>query len=308
MKRGCLLIATLMMAAAVMAEDGSDALGQSDDAPPSTAGGRYYTGLSVFVDASGLWADRVTADFYSGRPENANTINRVLHSNFYGQQIWYNLVNQGLISPSAISSYEQLEVVEYARMYYATSYQIGLGLRYDYNGGWGWLLRFDLGRLEALGAFNISSNNGTGILNNGRQYIRCGIMGKEDRINIDLGLSKIFALTSTLDMEFNVGFNVNNTKVKENMMEVGGSTYSILDIWGGRTPNRNVGSYEYINQGGIGIGGFASALLGYQVKGVGAIKVGYTCYRTTTKLEGYSAMGWSHLVGIRLEMYNFSFI
>ena len=291
MKQIIAIVAMLTLATATAAAD--------DGKPPSS------TGLSVFADAGGFWASRNNAGFYSGRPENANTINRVLHSNTYGTQIWNNLVSQGLISPSAISSYEQLQVVEYPDMYYRTSYQVGLGIRYDYASGLGWLLRFDLARLQALGAFNLSSENGAGIL--GRdQYIRCGILGKEDRINIDLALTYRIALSQTLELEVDLGACLVNSKVKDNLMESGGATYSILDLWGGRTPDAGVGSYEYINQGGIGYGVLMSALIGYRINGIGAMRLGYTCYQTRTVLEGYSGWGWQHMLGLRIEMNNFS--
>ena len=301
MKRLVVVITTLLLAASATADDGK---------PPST-------GLAFFANAGGFWADKATANFYNGRPENANTIDRVLHSEQFGPQIWQTLVSQQRISPSTIGNYSQLQVVEYADMYYRISYQIGLGLRYDYASGFGWLLRFDLARLTALGAFNLSSNNGAGILGSD-PYIRCGILGNENRINIDLAASKTVKLNDMLNLEIDLGASLINTKVKKNLMEIGGGTWSILDIWDGQTPGYNAGAYEYINQGGIGYGVFMSALVGYSIPGIGAIKAGYTCYQTKTVLKGgvgpdgaadpYTAWGWQHMLGIRIEMNNISFI
>lgn len=291
MRRAITLIAILLLAASASADDGQ---------PPSR-------GLSFFANAGAFWADNNTANFYNGHPNNANTIDRVLHSNTYGNQIWQNLVNQGAISPSTIGNYSQLQVVEYADMYYRTCYQIGLGMRYEYASGFGWLLRFDLARLNAIGAFNLSSDNGAGILGNDR-YIRCGILGKEERINIDFAITKTAKLNDLLDIELNLGASLINTKVKDNLMEIGGGTYSILDVWDGQSPDYGVGSYNYINQGGIGYGVFMSLLLGYSVPEVGAIKAGYTCYQAKTVLKDHTAWGWQHMVGVRFEMNNFSFI
>ena len=292
MKRIAFIAALLIAASATASAD--------DGKPPST-------GLSFFANAGAFWASNNTANFYNGQPTNENTIDRVLHSSGYGMQIWQRLVDQGLISPSAIGSYSQLQVVEYADMYYRISYQIGLGLRYDYASGFGWLLRFDMARLNAIGAFNLSSDNGTGILGSD-PYIRCGMLGKEERISIDLAVAKTAKLNETLDIELNLGASLINTKVKDNLMEIGGATYSILDVWNGQTPDHGVGSYEYINQGGIGYGVFISALVGYRVPGVGAIKGGYTCYQSKTVLRGHTAWGWQHMLGIRFEMNNFTII
>lgn len=291
MKRIVLIVTTLLLAASATADDGK---------PPSP-------GLSFFANAGAFWADNVTANFYSGRLGNENTIERVLKSQSIGHQIWLHLVDQQAISPSAINDESQFRVVEYPDMYYRISYQIGLGMRYDYASGFGWLLRFDMARLNAIGAFNLSSDNGTGTPDN-TPYIRCGMLGKEERINIDFALTRTAKFNKTLDIELNLGASLINTKVQDNLMEIGGATYSILDVWNGQSPDYGVGSYEYINQGGIGYGVFISVLMGYAVPEVGAIKAGYTCYQAKTVLKGYTAWGWQHMLGVRFEMNNFSFI
>lgn len=293
MKQAVLIITALLLSSAAMADD---------DGVPR----RSQTGLSVFANAGTIWADGNTANFYSGHPDNANTIDRVLHSNTYGTQIWNDLKNSGLIN-SSIGSYNDLKVVEYANMYYRTSFLFGLGLRYDYASGFGWLLRFDIWRLQANGRFNLGSTNGAGILTNNR-YIPCDILGKEDRISIDLAITRTVDLGNNLCFELDLGASLNNTKVKDNLMNINGSTYQILDVWGGRTPDAGVGDYEYVNQGGLGWGVFMSGLVGYRMEGVGAIKLGYTCYHANAVHKGYSDMGWHHSLSIRFEINNFSFL
>ena len=84
MKRIALMLTVIMLAASATADDGK---------PPSSR----YTGLSLFADAGAFWGDPATANFYSGRPENDNRINTILHSNSFGTQIWNHLTEQGLI-------------------------------------------------------------------------------------------------------------------------------------------------------------------------------------------------------------------
>lgn len=287
MKKMCILTVVLMTSAVAMADGGG--------------------GLSVFASAGAVWADDCNANFYSGRPGNANTINRVLYSNRYGTQIWTDMKNDGLID-GTIGSYNQLKVEEYANMYYRISYQIGVGLRYEYPSGFGWLLRFDLMRLTANGVFNLGSSTGTGILSNNHRYIPCDIIGREDRINIDFAITRTVDLGNNICLELDLGASLNNSKVKENLMVIDGSNYSILDVWGGNTPDIGVGDYEYVNQGGLGWGVFMSGLVGYQIDGLGAIKMGYTCYHAKANLKGYEAMGWHHSLTLRFEINNFSFL
>lgn len=201
MKRFFTVLATLLAMNAALADD---------DGVPR----RGPSGLSVYANAGVIWADGVNANFYSGRPENVNTIDRVLYSNSYGTQIWNELKSAGLID-GTIANYNQLRVEEYANMYYRTSFQYGLGIRYDYESGFGWLLRFDLLRLRANGVFNLGSTTGTGILTNNRRYIPCDIMGLEDRIHIDLAITRTVYLGGNICLELDLGATLNNTKVRE---------------------------------------------------------------------------------------------
>lgn len=295
MKAALALMVTLTLATSALADDGK---------PPSS---RYTTGLSVFANAGGYWADKTSASFYDGRPERVNTIDRVLHSNTYGTEIWNSLVNKSLISPTAIGSYSQLQVSDYpTTMYYKTTYQIGGGIRYDYASGYGWLLRFDLAQLQAVGAFNLSAANGAGVLGS-KQFIPCSIMGKEKRIDIDLALTRTVMLGANTELELDLGATLNNTQVQDNIIEIAGATYSILDRWGGQTPDAGVVAYDNNpNQGGIGYGFFMSFLFGYRATGLGAIKAGYTCYQSKTVLQDHNDWGWHHMLGIRIEMNNFT--
>ena len=298
MKHTAAILTALLLAVSANADDGK---------PPSST--QRNTGLAVFAEANAYWASDVTANFYSGTPtatDNTGGIYRILHSNTYGRQIWQDLRTNRLIT-DAVGDYTMLTVAEFPQMHYRISYQIGLGIRYDYDNGFGWLLRFDLAKLRAQGQWNLDATNGTGQLGYDR-YVPCGITGIEDRINIDFAITRSVALTRALDLELNIGASLVNTKVKDNIIEVNGHPYSILDRWDGRTPDDGVAAYEYINQGGVGYGFFATLLLGYQIHGIGAIKAGYTCAQTKTVLQNYTAWGWQHTLGIRIEMNNFSFL
>ena len=266
------------------------------------------TGLSVGVDAGLLIPNAKQANFYSGRPGNANTIDRVLRSEQYGTQIWTSLVNQQLISPSAIPNYSAFTIAEYPDMYYKLTYQVGVGLRYDYDNGWGWMLNFDYSQVTAAGQFLLSSDNGVGIPGS-RQYVPCDIFGIEKRILIDFIIAKRVPITDLLDLEFGLGFDVNNTKVTHTGMVIAGRTYSILDVWGGQSPYAGAGSYEYINQGGIGIGGLSTVAVGYSFQGA-RVDIGYALRYMQTKYKGYNdndAYALQHTVFLRFNINNFSF-
>lgn len=273
----------------------------------STSAPQQMKGLYLAVDAGLVIPDASSAGFYGGKPGvNANTIDRVLKSDLYGSQIWSRLVELGQISPSAIGSYREFQVVEYPRMYYKLSYQLGVGLRYIYSRGWGWILRFDYAQLAAAGQFNISSSNGSGILGS-NQYVTCDIYGTEKRTLIDFGITKRIPLTQMMDLELDLGFNLNGVKVQKNGIVVGGQQYSILDVWGGATPYSGIGTYEYINEGLFGYGGFGTVAISYMA-GVGSIDFGYNLYYTQTKFVSYNesdSYGLQHNIFLRFNVNNF---
>lgn len=266
------------------------------------------SGLSVSVDAGLLIPNDKQANFYSGREGNSNTIKRVLHSDQYGRKIWSDLVDQGLIKPSAIPSHTNLRVEEYPNMDFQLTYQIGVGLRNDHDNGWGWLLRFDYSRLVATGAFLLGSQNGTGVLGSS-QYVKCDIYGMEKRIYIDLGLLRRVPVTDKFDFELDLGLNLNNTKVGKNEIVVAGANYNILDVWGRDDLYAGIGNYEYINEGGIGYGTFASAIGSYNL-GYASMDLGYSLYFVSTKYKGYndeSPFSFQHTIFVRFNLNDFSF-
>ncbi|MBO4752728.1 MAG: hypothetical protein J5526_08340 [Bacteroidales bacterium] len=309
MKRTVLAIVLIMLAEGVMADDW-------DVHRPH--GANRPIGLSASINVGMLIANKKQAEFYSGsRVVDTNGshlvtyLERMVKSELFGHQIWQDLVNGGYISTSAVGTPKQLEIVEYGQMHYKLSYQIGLGIRYDWESAWGLILRFDWSRLTAVGAFNLSTGNNV-ILQGDNQYIRCSIGGQEDRINIDFGVAKRMYVSESIALEVDLGFNLNNLKVKSNAMEIAGTSHDILDRYGisGDGPAINSATYEYINQGGVGYGGFAGLAVCYVLPGensVGTIDLGYNFYYERLKLEGYSGFAPQHAIFLRFNLNTFSF-
>ncbi len=246
-----------------------------------------FVGLSVFIDAGVTLPDDHTAAFYNGRQGNQNTIERILYSEMFGYDIWQNLVNQELISPSAIPSYHELVIAEPATTEYSIAMQIGLGFRYDFVKRFGMIARFDYMKLTARGIFNLSSGAPSSILSNRDLYIPCGIFGTETRTYIDLGLFKSFAISDNLRFVLDFGLNINSTKVLTNSMEIGGKEYSILDVWSGNSPDMGMQSYEYY-QSGVGYGLFLSPNIEYILPNAMGVDIGFTFYYTKINIPGHT--------------------
>lgn len=257
-----------------------------------------FVGLSVFIDAGITVPNSHTAAFYNGRQGNTNTIERILYSEMYGYDIWRNLVELELISPSAIPSYRELEIAEPANTEYSIATQLGLGFRYDFVKRFGMIARFDYMKLTAKGIFNLSTGAPSSILSHRDQYIPCGIYGTETRTYIDLGLFKSFAISNNMRFVLDFGLNVNSTKVLTHNMEIGGREYSILDVWNGNSPNMGMQAYEYY-QSGIGYGIFVSPNIEYILPNAMGVDIGFSLYYTKINIPGYNAFAPQCTVYIR---------
>ncbi len=256
-------------------------------------------GLSLSIDAGCSFPNNYQAAFYNGTKGNQNTIDRILYSQVYGEDIWNNLVNQGLISPSAITNYHGLQIVENAKTEYSIAFQVGLGLRYDIINRFGVLARFDYSKLTAKGIFNLASGNASSILNNTNQYIPCNIYGTESRSYIDLGIFKSFYLSPYFRLITDIGININSTKVLSNNIQIAGAEYSILDIWNGNSPTYGQQPYEYY-QSGIGYGFFFTPSLEFLLPNSMAIDLGVTFYYTKINLPGYAIFKPQYVIFIRV--------
>ena len=264
-------------------------------------------GLSLTVDVGVLRPSNEHANFYNGNPGNANTLYRILHSETYGNHIWNNLTTQDLIG-SSIANYNQLTVAEYGDMYYKLAFQLGMGFRYDLtNPHWAWQVKFDYAKLHALGQVLLYSGRNTAYLTNQNAYVNCPASGVEERIYIDLGIIRKFKLDNHIDFELSLGGNVNNTKVESSDIQIGGITYNILDIWGGQSPSSYVASYEYINQGGIGYGGYLTLSVGFTLPVGTAMNLAYTFHFNKVALQGYESFAPHHAVSLNVALNNFSF-
>lgn len=265
-------------------------------------------GLSLTVDVSAAKFDNKQANFYNGNPDNANTLERILYSETYGNQIWNNLTDQNLIG-SSVQNYREIRVAAYNDMYYKLAIQLGLGFRYDFEKSrWGWLMRFDFAKAEAAGVIQLESGKNNAYLTNRDRYVNCPALGVERRIFIDFGVIHKIPLSSGWDMELSLGGTLNNTKVEKSDVLIAGATYSILDIWLGQSPSSYVGSYEYVNQGGIGFGGFAGVDFGFTLPVGTAMHLGYTIYYSKTNLRDYNDFGIHHAIKLSVALNNFSFM
>jgi hypothetical protein len=76
------------------------------------------------------------------------------------------------------------------------------------------------------------------------------------------------------------------------------------------SPVPGSGTYEYFNEGGMGIGGFGAVVLCYRMNGY-SIDFGYGCSYVPTIYKGYNdgdAYALQHNIFFRFNINNFNFL
>ncbi|MGE5317256.1 MAG: hypothetical protein ACM3ME_04615 [Chloroflexota bacterium] len=226
------------------------------------ASGFEYGGLGGIYMAS----DK-SADFYSGKPGNENTVN-YLFSNYY----WYEEIRQ------LLNFYDTIFVREYPeKMGYAPAFSFGLFAKYNFNCNTGIYLQFYYVKLKANDVVSFEVDP--------KEYLTepdirlLPIKGVEERNIVDLGINHAFGMGKMARLTVGGGISMNNSLVKEHSLYVENKKYNLIQIYGNRpyVPGSSQQAYD-IRQGGIGFGLFASAGVRMEFSPAVAIEPGFSLH------------------------------
>lgn len=232
---------------------------------------------SFLINAGTAFANKYHANFYNGAEGNENEINYVFDNYYWNQDIQvavgdtFNLV--GLPT----------------NMKYSPAFCVGFGIKKKFNNYIGIIAQFNFSRFNTNDEFTLkigSTPSGTTTNANLRNY---PIFGKEDRINIDLGVSGEIPLANKISGFLEGGFNLNNTRVKENGIAIEYLEYSIINVYADQNyvPGAQIQEYM-IKQGGIGIGLFLSPGVEFKFNDKVAIDLLGSIYWSQINLEHYN--------------------
>jgi hypothetical protein len=250
-----------------------------------------YSGFEAGLNVGAYFGARNTANFYNGagNEDGMNSADKIINNEHYLNQINEVLEQNGYRYPLIAGSY----YTEYpTKMKYTPSIYAGLNGRYWLNRKLAISVSMDFSRLYARDQFVIyNTNPNIPPSNKENQYVIGTIAGQEDRVNIDIGMVRSFRLSDRTNFITEVGFNLNNTTVGLNKIEI----YTlVIDIkYKGPydyVPNSGNPEYEF-RQGGIGYGAYVSP--GIQLNFTDGISVDVysNFYYTYISLEHYSQWG-----------------
>lgn len=224
--------------------------------------GLEYGGIAGFY-----MAGKSTAGFYSGKPGNENNVNYVFRNTY-----WYNEIYQ------LLGAYDTVFVREYPEeMKYDPAFSFGVFARYDLNCNTGIILQFSYAKLRAKDVVTVEVDP--------KEYLTepdirlCSIYGTEERNLLDLGIVHAFGKNPVSRFLIGAGVNMNNSLVKEHMIQIGTKSYNLVNVYGNNNyiPGGNQQSYE-IRQGGIGFGLYGTIGGRFEFSPAVALEPGFTFY------------------------------
>jgi hypothetical protein len=240
MKRLIKIIACCFIALFLSTDIHAFTIHVSDD---STTQNRAW---SFGINCGAAFANKYQANFYNGAEGNENEISLIFNNINYIRDI-----------KAAINDTFSIYGMP-TGMKYKPAFCVGMYIKKNINNHFGAFIQFNYSKFTAEDLFTlkIGATSPTQAFPNLRNY---KIWGKEDRINIDIGGSYEFPLDEKIFGFVEVGFNLNNTKVRENKIAIENLEYSIINIYGSvpYTPNSQLQEYP-VRQGGIGLGAFMS--------------------------------------------------
>lgn len=250
----------------------------------------YSTGWSFGLNLGAFWANKYQAGFYNGHSGNMDSINLIFTNHYYLQEIKRELND----------TFRLMELP--MDMRYQPAMLIGFTVRYSMTHNFGIMLSCNYHSLKAKDVFTMALGPGAAAFDS---LLLCPIWGKEDRMHIDLGLSKDFVIDDGINFFLEGGMNVNYSKVKEHKIAIRSLEYSLINLYGNQAyiPNTQLQEYN-VHLGGWGIGGFVNAGFRLVFNNHVSLDPGATFYWTRANLEGYSAYKPHFSVWVRLSYQN----
>lgn len=229
------------------------------------------------INCGAAFANKYHADFYNGSTGNQNEINYILGNYYHSQEI-YNALND-TFSLTGLP----------ADMKYSPAFCVGFYVKKNLNSNFGIFIQFNYSKFVARDVFTLKIGNkpaGYSLTDDLRNY---PIWGKEERINIDIGASGEMLFAPKIYGFLEAGFNLNNTRVIENMISIESLEYSIINIYGNQAwvPNTQLQEY-YVHEGGIGLGAFLSPGIKFKFNDYLAIDILGSVYWSKINLMYYN--------------------
>lgn len=249
---------------------------------------RLNSGFSFGINMGAYFANKYHGNFYNGASSNVDSIGLIFSNYHYTQDIRRELND----------TFRLLEIP--VDMRYQPAMQFGFYVKYSFSKQLGIFAQFNYTKLKAKDEFTMGIGPDPSYLTFD-QIETFPIWGTEERIYIDLGVSKTFETSKTVQVFVEGGLNINNTRVKEHKIAIGSLEYSLINIYGTTpyVPGAQLQTYE-TRLGGLAVGAFATGGLRFVFNDKISLDPGFSFYWTKANLENYPAYKPQYTIFVRL--------
>jgi hypothetical protein len=235
------------------------------------------------------------AHFYNGAAENVNNLDFIFGNSFQYNDIYNSLnANDTII----ITGMPQ-------NMRYTSTFTGGIYFRRTFKNDLGFSIQFNVAKLTATDLFQVEVD--PDYILTEPDYRLFNIWGKEDRVNIDIQMSKFFRIKNEMFIPFmELGLNINSTRVQEHKIKINNLEYSLVNVFlnGSYIPGAPQTQYN-VQQGGVSIGATASGGLKMVFNENLSIDPGVQLYMQRINLEGYEKFRPGFVFFVRLSLAGF---
>ena len=280
------------------------------------------TGWRLGINMGMFMAGKSTAQYYSGEFFNENNIEYVLNNYYWYEEIKQELNGHNVLKNASQDQYSdwQSSFADWQRQYgitpnptdetyfwvyyplsmkYDATISMGFYAKYNFNNSTGIFFQSNYVKLKTGGAFQLVIDSVTYF---SEPALRTGyIVGTEERVNIEIGISKTYPIKDIIHFFVETGFHINSTRVLTSDIQIGKREYTIINKYGelGYQPGTAQTEYEFY-QGGIGFGIFLAGGLKFQLTEDISIDPGIQFYYKKLNLEGYKNFTPDYFAYVRL--------
>lgn len=228
------------------------------------------------------FANKYSANYYNGTPQNVNNINYVMSNPYWRRDIRKSL---GIGETDTVT---QLTVDGYPlNMHYNVAFMGGLFRRLNFNRKNSLFLQVNYTQLKAEDVVTMKIYNPYAPATLA-PYAYEAVAGREGRVMIDLGYQRSFPLKSRINLFIQAAATMCYTQMLQSDFVVEGREYDMVNIYGNNiyvpnTPMQTV----YVNQNAFGFGGFLGVGAGIPLTEMFGIEPGFYSQVYPTNLEHY---------------------
>lgn len=256
-----------------------DAQQETQEIPLSHLGMSYAINIGIYL------ANDVTANYYNGDPNGANSIMWLYtNPNTYAEiRDEFNGNNWTFADLSE-------------SMRYDTPMMFGVNLQYFWREDLGVFLDFNTAQLISGGYVTLQVDQASGGATQ-ENFVLAEIWGEESRVHVNLGLTYVLKNETPIQPFISGGIDFLYTEVETNKVKIESRTYTIL--------NNGINGQVNLNQGGMGVGWMVAPGLKFRLNASFSADIGWNLYNTQVRVGDYTERNWNSAPFLRLVYYDF---